>query len=191
MTGIAQLYQFAALRQWDRRVKLFIPIISRVSGRSLRGRRMDLRLVAPFTLALSVAIADPPTAQANSCTATGNHNSTCEGSFTVKAGGSVTIAPGITTFRNTDCSFLRPTIHTLVAPRKGHLIPAIVPRVITDTSNQGSAGSCAGRPTKGLRIDYVANRNTSGTDQIVLILTYAPSPAYTNTMTMTYNITVQ
>ena len=90
---------------------------------------------------------------------------------TVRPGGSVVLMPGAWAI-NADCSFRPVDFNVVVKPRQGRVVPQAVATTVTPSRTTGLvAMRCAGRPTKGLRVTYHANRGASGSDEVVIHIT--------------------
>ncbi|CAN0396479.1 unnamed protein product, partial [Phaeothamnion confervicola] len=90
-----------------------------------------------------------------------------------------------------DCSFVEPKIDTLVKPRQGRIVPKVVAYTIPAAAPNGTpTGTCAGKTTKGLRINYIARPTAKGTDEVLLRIQSRVGDAV-NSMNSRYVITIQ
>ena len=110
----------------------------------------------------------------------------CERNVTLQSGSSAILAVGIYGSNSSDCLFVEPHIETLVQPHLGKIVPRIVSRPVAPLDHLGRPDPCAGKPTKGLQINYISDSGSHGTDEVVLNVIVGRSQAVAR-----YVITVQ
>jgi len=105
-----------------------------------------------------------------------NATASCTKQLTVRPGGSVVLMPGASSI-NPDCSFRPLNLNVQVRPKQGRVVPRLIAKTIEASGafNTSSPSNCVGRPTKGLQVTYYANRNASGSDEVVVRIT-GPGP---------------
>jgi hypothetical protein len=94
----------------------------------------------------------------------------CDKDVTVKSGGTIILAPGITSVRSaTDCTFVLWVVDVVVKPHLGRVIPKMITRTLSKTDDLGrSLGNCGGHKAPALQITYQANRDARGKDEVEL-----------------------
>ncbi len=88
---------------------------------------------------------------------------------------------------NDDCSFLEIAVNVLAKPAHGEVSHRIANGVIPANAKLGSAGSCAGKPTKVLELYYRPAKGFHGADTLTVEMTNGAQ----RSTTFTYEITVE
>jgi hypothetical protein len=149
-------------------------------------RREFINLVCGVAVAWSVSVAlcfgiivaalilqpQPVQAQPVQASCSALINATCDKDVTVKPGGTVILAPGITAFRSlTDCTPFAWIVDLKVKPHLGRAKPRYTIITVPEKNNLGrSMGNCVGRKVNALQITYQANRDARGKDEVELSL---------------------